>query len=88
MIDLRAYKAKHGCFECLEKDPDLLCFHHVNPESKLYDISKMRSYSDALILDELRKCIVLCTTHHIKYHAEYRFQSKLQLHNLDYNIED
>jgi aryl-alcohol dehydrogenase-like predicted oxidoreductase len=90
MIDLVQYKVDQGCLECGSKDPDLLQYHHINPDTKLYNISDMVGYSDELVRAELAKCIVLCTHHHIKYHRLLEFNQKVDRDStaLEYEFED
>lgn len=65
---VNAYKRKMGCLYCKVRDPSALDFHHLNPETKEYNISEMvgRGMSIELILDEIAKCIVLCANCHRK----------------------
>lgn len=65
---VKEHKEKVGCLHCKIKDPTLLDFHHLEPEKKLYNISEMvkRGMAIDLILDEMAKCIVLCSNCHRK----------------------
>lgn len=67
----RAIKASAKCTCCPESDPCVLEFHHVNPSSKTFTISHMVNQGMAYnkILDELRKCVPLCSNCHKKVHA-------------------
>jgi len=89
-IDVREYKRMVGCLECSEynNNPDLLVYHHINPLTKLYNISDMRGFSDELILNEIAKCIVLCQIHHIMYHSNDRFTSQIDNLPIEYEIEN
>lgn len=45
-----------------------LDFHHVNPSSKLFNLSKYSGRSSEEIKLELQKCVVLCKNHHAELH--------------------
>ena len=87
-MDVNRYKSMLGCMECNCKDPDLLVYHHINPATKLYDVSSMKGYSDKIIMDEIAKTIVLCHNHHNKAHRELELSSRMMNQDVDYNIED
>ncbi len=57
-----------GCSHCgYKKNPAALQFHHVDPKTKLYNVSNMRRSSYVQwgrIKDEMRKCIVICANCH------------------------
>ena len=64
-------KAK-GCSNCGYNDnPDILHFHHINPETKINNISRMvgKNHSMERILAEIDKCKLLCITCHHKEHG-------------------
>lgn len=65
------YKLAHPCIKCGETDICCLDFHHVNPDTKLYDFGtlKKKAYALATILAELAKCVSLCASCHRKFHA-------------------
>lgn len=50
------------CFAALE-------FHHIDPLSKDFELSKMRTRSYAVIKTEIDKCVLLCAICHREYHA-------------------
>jgi hypothetical protein len=56
-----------GCVFCGEKDPSKLVFHHTRPKNKTASINTLirRGVSWKVILEEIRKCIVLCKKCHI-----------------------
>jgi hypothetical protein len=66
------YKATQHCELCGESHPATLDFHHVDPGTKVAEVSVMVSkvprYSKALILVEIGKCRVLCANCHRKEH--------------------
>ena len=59
------------CRVCLESERCALDFHHVDPNTKEYGISNLirRRSKPEKILAEVRKCVVLCSNCHRKYHA-------------------
>lgn len=61
-------KAK-GCAKCGEKRLYLMDFHHVNSEDKVNTIAHMtKSASKETLLNELDKCIILCSNCHREFH--------------------
>ncbi len=73
MLDfLRRYKQKSGCRLCGENSsPDALDFHHIDPNTKLLSLSSMvRSSGILAMLNEIEKCVVICSNCHRKMHAE------------------
>lgn len=67
----RILKSERGCLECGEKDPRCLDWHHVDPKDKLGSVREMAWLGWALdrIMDEIKKCIVLCSNCHRKHHC-------------------
>lgn len=61
---------KIKCQICGEDHPAVLDFHHKDPNDKDANISKMNSRSK--IIEESKKCIVLCSNCHRKLHWEER----------------
>jgi len=45
---------------------DSLQFDHIDPTTKLIDISKLLNYSQSIVIAELTKCQLLCKTHHLE----------------------
>lgn len=62
---------KTACAICGETDVACLDFHHNNKDSKNICVSTMaaNAYSEKRILQEIQKCIVLCSNCHRKLHA-------------------
>jgi hypothetical protein len=57
----------NGCAICgYDKCPYALDFHHVNPRTKKFNITRqqMTSKSDKKLKEELNKCILLCSNCH------------------------
>jgi len=67
-------KQNSGCKFCLEKDHRCLDFHHLNPSEKDATIAYMYAadYSIEKIVEEIEKCVVLCSNCHRKLHYEER----------------
>ena len=65
---LEAFRNK-GCAVCNEDDPCCLCGHHLNPETKEFEIARIGYYSTERFKRELAKCVCLCRNCHDKLHA-------------------
>lgn len=58
------------CNDCKHEYPDCVMeFHHLDPNSKDFDWSKMRLRSSAVIEEELSKCVMLCANCHRIRHS-------------------
>ena len=57
---------KKPCVVCGEKESCCIDFHHKNPNEKEFEISDVcaHKWSDEKILNELEKCVTLCSNHH------------------------
>ena len=62
------YFKKHPCSRCPESDPRALCFHHLDPARKDFDIKSAGLAQLYLLKKEMDKCIVLCSNCHNKEH--------------------
>ena len=57
------------CEKCGESDNACLDWHHVDPSQKEYEISFLLcNRSKKAILEEMKKCICLCSNCHRKLH--------------------
>ena len=65
-------KANHKCVICGEDDPSCIEFHHINKQDKEFTIShSMRNgYSKQKILEEMKKCVPICSNCHRKIHKD------------------
>lgn len=66
------YKNKLKCEICGEDEMICLDFHHLNPKEKEGDISHLllkQNRSFKRVLEEVEKCVVLCSNCHRKVHA-------------------
>lgn len=66
------YRLNLVCEKCGENHPATLDFHHIETKEKEYSISQM--FRDTVgkekILEEINKCIILCSNCHRKLHWE------------------
>lgn len=65
---LNKIKSSSGCLLCKENTPICLDFHHLDRKTKDIELSKARSngWSDNRLLNEISKCVVLCSNCHRK----------------------
>lgn len=77
---LNALKRRLGCKKCGENDPWCLQFHHRDPKKKTWSICKLYggTWSWERILEEVKKCIVLCANCHIKEHRRLDAKRRAQ----------
>lgn len=68
-IYIDTIKAQTGCKYCQEHDSCCLDFHHINGDDKLYNIGNILSRKLQTVLDEIAKCIIVCSNCHKKLHA-------------------
>ena len=64
-------KSSFKCSKCGEDHPTTLEFHHLDPNTKKAEVSKLVSegHKKQTIEEEINKCIVLCANCHRKLHA-------------------
>lgn len=63
------YKKSLSCSICGESHISCLDFHHTDPKVKESGLSGLWRYSTKeKVLDEIKKCIVLCANCHRKHH--------------------
>ena len=67
-------KAQMSCLLCGESETVCLEFHHIYPKNKVAGVHKMVNagkdhYTKKEILEEMKKCVVLCSNCHKKVHA-------------------
>ena len=70
---LKEYKLTLKCIKCPETHPACLDFHHRDPTEKESNISRIvavKGWSIEHILEEIKKCDVLCANCHRKLHYE------------------
>lgn len=78
---LTAFRRKQGkelvdlhikpCILCGEEEKCCIDFHHLDPTQKKGNISMManQGYSEKTLLEEMAKCICICSNCHRKLHA-------------------
>lgn len=65
------YKNNKKCYFCDESESVCLDFHHIDEDTKNYNVSSMtrNTYSIDRIEEEMDKCIIICSNCHRKLHA-------------------
>jgi hypothetical protein len=64
-------KEQFQCVKCEEKYTACLDFHHIDPKTKSFTIASSVNglkESKEKILEEINKCVVLCSNCHRKFH--------------------
>lgn len=65
------FKSSNPCSNCGEEDPRCLDFHHIDPKSKVLEVSKLAHNGCIdLVKLEIKKCIMLCANCHRKLHSK------------------
>ena len=65
---------KKPCVKCGESRPTVIEFHHIDPSTKLFNISYVASNGakpKQAIYDEIKKCVCLCANCHAEFHELY-----------------
>lgn len=72
---LSVYKCAKGCHKCAyNADARALDFDHLDDKTKLFTIGNNYMRSLKSLLNEIRKCVVICANcHRIKSHDEQKF---------------
>ena len=75
---IKEYRSQLKCVKCGEDHPATLDFHHTDSDQKEKNVSMMvqESYSKERILEEISKCIVLCSNCHRIHHWDMARSSK------------
>lgn len=69
------YKKTMKCSRCPEKREPCLDFHHVDPEQKRFEVKRMMkkgACSFESLMEEVKKCIILCANCHRMHHWQER----------------
>jgi len=70
-IDWNSFKRTLKCEKCGFSHPAALDFHHENPKEKEREVSHyVRNDQYKKAMEEVEKCIVLCSNCHRIYHYE------------------
>lgn len=64
-------RVKYGCQICKENDPDVLDYHHF--KGKDFNVTQHSLCSNKKLMEEINKCIILCSNCHRKVHAGTAF---------------
>ena len=59
---------KTDCIKCGEDRPWVIQFHHVDHNTKEFDVTQVGTRSRAAIWKEASKCICLCSNCHDEFH--------------------
>lgn len=64
------FKSQLKCIKCGEAHPSCITFHHRDPTKKEFGISQLTHTfrSKKKVLEEIKKCDVLCFNCHVKLH--------------------
>lgn len=62
------YKSNKGCKKCGCSKHYLLDFHHLDRSKKDFEISSAARHSVESIMEEIKKCIILCANCHREFH--------------------
>jgi hypothetical protein len=65
---VRSQKVGKVCATCGEPNSAKLCFHHVDPATKLFNVGSYSGRSETSLLEEIAKCILLCRACHQRHH--------------------
>lgn len=73
------YLTMHPCVDCGECDPIVLEFDHIDPSTKLNDVSKLMVYGMSRLTDEIEKCEVRCANCHKRKTAkQFNYYDNIQ----------
>ena len=73
-------KKKYGCSFCDEREPCVLDFHHVDPNTKEMSVSALASNkSKERLVNEINRCAVVCSNCHRKLHFGKLDSAKLKI---------
>lgn len=68
------YTIKCSCEKCGESHPSCLDFHHKDSSQKEFSIGTFyKKVTNKKLLEEIAKCIVLCSNCHRKLHWEEKY---------------
>jgi hypothetical protein len=70
---IRKFKIENPCIKCGENDWRCLTFAHRDPKTKLFDVSTGagNGYGTKKLMNEIKKCDVLCFNCHMKDTYDY-----------------
>lgn len=62
------WKREQGCTYCDETEPVCLDLHHLDPTEKEVNPSSLAAHKWERLMEEVKKCIVVCKNCHAKIH--------------------
>ena len=66
---LEILNIEYRCNDCgYNKNTATLCFHHIEPETKSFRISRNTIMPVDKLLNEIQKCKILCANCHMEHH--------------------
>lgn len=66
------YSHKTPCIKCGEDRLYVIDFHHINPADKKMSLSThTKDFSEDIVLNEIKKCVCLCSNCHREFHYIY-----------------
>jgi len=60
--------SEYCCSSCDHNDPSVIQWHHVDPDSKSFEIWRT-AWPEEKFWDEVLKCVPLCANCHVKIHS-------------------
>lgn len=69
---INSIRMKTGCCLCHEQDVEVLDFHHFKGEKKEFNITSDWDREIEKLVNEINKCVVLCSNCHRRVHAGTR----------------
>ncbi len=64
------YLKEHPCKNCGIDDPEVLEFNHINLNDKIANVSFLVKKSIKVLINEIKKCEILCANCHRKHTAQ------------------
>ena len=75
---------KTNCIKCGETRKYIIQFHHIDPNQKDFGIGAYAGYkTKELILNEIKKCVCLCSNCHDEFHYFYGRKPKNPIKDLN-----
>ena len=83
------------CNHCGCTDQDTFTMHHTNPENKSFNLSLYWHSGIKILIEEAKKCIILCSNCHLKEHCvlrsdilDYYAKNKIEKKELQKKIKE
>ena len=68
-------KSKESCAKCKDNRYYVLDYHHLDPKEKTIDVTQALNWSRKKVLNEIKKCIPLCSNCHREFHHMERIEN-------------